>query len=534
MRNMKICFGRVAPVFSAVLVAAIAGAQPYRIAWTRSSASTDVIQDTANDAAVLPNGQYVVVGSSKQTDGTYKGCATIFNRNRAVVKVAEFSHPGGGSLCLTKVICANNKLYLVGQGTSSNDPWNPKDVYVASTNFALEIDGESAGYLNAFMGLERVTDAAVDPDGNLLLAAIAQKAVGFETCVVNAHTSPFDLSVFGRTNVSNYCEPEMTTKGIIAILIGLLKDNGPTVQSYSPAGALNWSFGISNPGSSTTNAIILQDVLISSYMYAGTSWTEEPTPGNFVSHGRVHKIDTTTGAEVQFGDTPGLNGADMVQARDCASGQATGKRVNMLFRYGNHGRIFSYDHDLALTGDWTSPMTCLSVTDLVIDPFNSLYASLVNNENIQGKQSFGAALNSSNETRFSWGMSQTGYLLPYMEQSNVIENESGDILTLRTDNTKMQLVKVEQAPVGASDAYQPKSGKFFRPVLPVTSNDRYAGGAAITIVQQPAHGALSMGANGIFNYTSAMGFVGLDSFKYRLTKAGLNTSTVTVNLNVKP
>src|SRR6185295_16715342 len=97
-------------------------------------------------------------------------------------------------------------------------------------------------------------------------------------------------------------------------------------------------------------------------------------------------------------------------------------------------------------------------------------------------------------------------LLPYMEQSNVIENESGDILTLRTDNTKMQLVKVEQAPVGASDAYQSKSGKFFRPVLPVTSNDRYAGGAAITIVQQPAHGALSMGANGIFNYTSAMGF----------------------------
>lgn len=535
MRNLKFKLGRPMVALSAILVASAASAQPYRIAWTRSNASVDIVQDTANDAVVLPNGHFAVVGSSRQPNGTYKGCVTIFNRNRAVVRFAEFERSGGGSVGFYHALCTNESLYVIGGGTEGTELTNPTEVIVKKLSFVLDIEGEMAGHINTAPGVERVTDAALDPNGNLYLTGIAAKMTGFETFVLKGSPNLANSGVFGQTAVSQLCAPQVTVNGIIAILIGLLTDNGPTVQSYSPAGGLNWSLGASNPTGAQTNSIVFTDIIISSYLYAATSWTREQPAGVFTSQGRIHKIDPSTGTEVSFGDTPALNGADMVVAADMASGQATGKRVNALFKYGNRGRVFSYNGNLAQTGDWISPMTSLFVTDLIIDPFDSLYASLCNNENIPGKQSFGAALNPANETRFSWGMSQTGgFLLPYMEQSNVIHNDSGDILTLRTDNSKMQLVKIEQAPVGVTDAYQPKSGKFFRPVLPVTWNDRYAGGAAITIVQQPAHGTMSMGANGVFNYTSAQGYVGPDSFKYRLTKAGLNTSTVTVNLNVRP
>lgn len=529
---------RFAIALSLFATAAVAAAQPSRVAWTRSSASADIVQDTAKASAFLPNGHFVVVGGSKQPDGTMKGCITIFNRNRAVVKFREYSRPGGGSMEFRHVVVTPTQILAIGGGGPGNIAVENDETHTVGHDHLMEEEGIFYfGSLAA--GKEEITDVTLDPNGALVMA-------GYRVAGANRHAflrrqtapgaTPTNIPLT-QTAILPGSRPEVTVNGIIAILIGLLTpQKQPMVQSYTPGGALNWSLGASNPTSvGSCNGIILQDVLITSYLYLSTSWTTEVSPGVFTSQGRVHRIDTLTGVEVGFGDLPGLNGADMITARDMASGSATGKRINALFDYNGSARVASYNAEMGMNSNWQHHQACTRSTDLAIDPYNEPLVALCNNEVIQGALSFGFKLNQNNQTRFSWGMSQTGgFLLPYMEQENIYHAASGDIITVRTDNSRMQLVKVEQAPVGVTDAYQPRSGRFFRAGQPVTANDRFAEGASIAITQQPTHGTLSMGANGIFNYTSVQGYVGPDSFKYRLTKVGLNPSTVTVNLSVKP
>lgn len=527
---------RTATTIALAAVAGVAAAQTSRIAWTRASTSADVIQDTVRAGAFLPNGNFVVVGGSKQPDGTTKGCMTIFNRNRAVVKVKEFARPGGGSMEFRHVVVTANKIIAVGANGPGNIEVENDETHTVGTDHLMEDEG--IFYFSVAPGKEEVTDIAVDPNGALVMAGYRMDGSSRRAFLCRQAT-PGISSVTNlglNAAIMTGMRPEMTINGIIAILIGFTDSTGkPTLNSYTPGGTLNWSLGASNPTSAMPEGYKLENVLITGYAYASTSWTREITPGVFESGGRIHKFDINTGTEVATVDTPTQSGASKVRSRGMASGMSSGKRVNALFDFGNKGRIFSYDVNLNPTFSWTSPMTCQFTSDLKIDQYDELIAALCNNENIPEVMSYGAKLNPGNQTRFSWGMDWPyGFSLPDMVMKNIVHEASGDILTMRSDNNTMQLVKVEQAPVGLSDTYQPKSGKFFRPLLPVTTNDRFAGGATLSIAQQPSHGTLTMGANGIFNYKSTAGYVGTDTFKYRLTKTGLNPSTVTVNLLVRP
>jgi len=528
---------RFAITLSLVATAAVATAQPSKIAWTRSNASADIVQDTAKAGAMLPNGHFVIVGGSKQPDGTMKGCLTIFNRNRAVVRVREYSRPGGGSMEFRHVVVTPTQILAIGGGGPGNIGVENDETHTVGHDHLMEEEGIFYfGSLAA--GKEEITDVAVDPNGVLYMAGYRMSGANRHAFLRRQATpgaTPTNIPLT-QTAIHPNFRPDVTVNGIIAILIGLFAPNGAaTVQSYSPAGSLNWSFGASNPTSTTTTGYKLTDILVSGYVYGTSTWAKEISPGMFNSGGRIHKINLETGQVAEFGDTSGLNGADMMIVRDAAAGQAAGKRVNVLFEQGQRGRVYSFNANLVQTSNWVSPVISAFASDLMLDQYDEPVLSMCSNEVIHGTFSFGFKLNQNNQTRFSWGMSQTGgFLLPYMEQENIYHAASGDIITIRSDNNKMQLVKVEQAPVGVTDTYQPRTGRFFRPMLPVTSNDRFAEGAKITTIQQPAHGTFSMGANGIFNYTATQGYLGVDSFKYRLTKPGLSPSTVTVNLIVKP
>jgi VCBS repeat-containing protein len=69
----------------------------------------------------------------------------------------------------------------------------------------------------------------------------------------------------------------------------------------------------------------------------------------------------------------------------------------------------------------------------------------------------------------------------------------------------------------------------------VLGNDSDADGDAITAAQVtgPAHGALSLNANGGFTYTPAAGYSGADSFTYRANDGRQNGNTVTVSLTIQ-
>jgi hypothetical protein len=71
---------------------------------------------------------------------------------------------------------------------------------------------------------------------------------------------------------------------------------------------------------------------------------------------------------------------------------------------------------------------------------------------------------------------------------------------------------------------------------PLTANDRDPDGDALTVqlVDGPAHGQLVLQPGGAFSYTPAAGFLGTDSFTYRVSD-GLHTSApATVTLLVEP
>jgi hypothetical protein len=125
-------------------------------------------------------------------------------------------------------------------------------------------------------------------------------------------------------------------------------------------------------------------------------------------------------------------------------------------------------------------------------------------------------------------------ILPYIEQDNLFHLPSGDFMTIRTDNDRMQVSVFQQAGVAVTDSYVARSGVTYRPPAPVFTNDRFAEGGLLTVVTQPMHGTVTLGSNGFFAYKSNPGYTGPDSFRYSVSKSGLNTSAAMVNITVIP
>jgi hypothetical protein len=95
-----------------------------------------------------------------------------------------------------------------------------------------------------------------------------------------------------------------------------------------------------------------------------------------------------------------------------------------------------------------------------------------------------------------------------------------------------------QSPAAAEDAYNVTSGAALT-VAPagVLSNDSSPTGQALTatLVQQAAHGVVSLNPDGSFTYTPAAGFVGTDQFRYAATDSnGSTPAEVTITVDAAP
>jgi len=87
------------------------------------------------------------------------------------------------------------------------------------------------------------------------------------------------------------------------------------------------------------------------------------------------------------------------------------------------------------------------------------------------------------------------------------------------------------APVAVNDHYYtPINTKLVVSALRVLGNDT-VNGASIVSHTNPAHGFLTLNANGSFTYSPPWCFVGVDSFTYTLqNSAGSSTATVTIDV----
>ena len=94
---------------------------------------------------------------------------------------------------------------------------------------------------------------------------------------------------------------------------------------------------------------------------------------------------------------------------------------------------------------------------------------------------------------------------------------------------------VNTAPVASGDAYSSREDSTLTVPAPgVLRNDRDADGDVLTArrVNGPAHGTLTLNANGSFRYRPARGFVGTDRLTYRASDTVATSAPVTVTIRV--
>src|SRR5581483_4660408 len=92
-------------------------------------------------------------------------------------------------------------------------------------------------------------------------------------------------------------------------------------------------------------------------------------------------------------------------------------------------------------------------------------------------------------------------------------------------------------PVANSDSYTTTQGQALTVAASgVLGNDTSPSGNPLsaTKVTDPAHGVVTLNANGSFTYTPNAGFSGSDSFTYRASDGVLNSNTATVSITVTP
>ncbi len=91
------------------------------------------------------------------------------------------------------------------------------------------------------------------------------------------------------------------------------------------------------------------------------------------------------------------------------------------------------------------------------------------------------------------------------------------------------------APVAKNDTYTVRSATKLTVAAPgLLANDTVSSGKTLTAVRVsgPAHGTLTLNADGSFTYTSVAGFVGKDTFTYKANDGTLDSNAATVTVTV--
>ena len=94
---------------------------------------------------------------------------------------------------------------------------------------------------------------------------------------------------------------------------------------------------------------------------------------------------------------------------------------------------------------------------------------------------------------------------------------------------------VNDAPVASNDSYATAEDTALTVAAPgVLSNDTDVDGNALTavLVSGPAHGTLTLNANGSFSYTPAANYNGADSFTYKANDGSADSNVATVSLTI--
>jgi hypothetical protein len=86
--------------------------------------------------------------------------------------------------------------------------------------------------------------------------------------------------------------------------------------------------------------------------------------------------------------------------------------------------------------------------------------------------------------------------------------------------------------VAVNDSYTTPFGTTLN--ANAAAGDTFVPGSVFTAVTSPAHGSVTMNANGTYQYVPAASFTGIDTFTYRITDPTGQTATATETIEVRP
>ncbi len=106
-----------------------------------------------------------------------------------------------------------------------------------------------------------------------------------------------------------------------------------------------------------------------------------------------------------------------------------------------------------------------------------------------------------------------------------------------TATVSLTITAVNDAPVAVNNSYSTNEDTALTVNAPgVLGNDTDVEGSSPTasVVDNPAHGTLTLNANGSFTYTPTTNYNGSDSFTYKINDGTLDSNTATVSITVNP
>jgi VCBS repeat-containing protein len=96
----------------------------------------------------------------------------------------------------------------------------------------------------------------------------------------------------------------------------------------------------------------------------------------------------------------------------------------------------------------------------------------------------------------------------------------------------IRVTGVNDAPVAAADSFTLNEDTAFTSNVLANDIDPDSPALSASLVNGPAHGALTLNANGSFTYTPTANFFGADSFTYKASDGALDSNVATVSLTV--
>jgi hypothetical protein len=253
-------------------------------------------------------------------------------------------------------------------------------------------------------------------------------------------------------------------------------------------------------------------------------------------------------------DTPSLVPASMVPSYHGAASYLLMVKYNNYAQVGGDGinKLALLDptqtvHDPVTGVDWMSPT--LEIAGPTPDPeFSPTHPGAVRewciNTAVVDPATDSILANSEDGSLYRWDLasntlSQKIVLTPGLGEAYTPTIIAGDGTVLAINNATLFAVgklSTHNPPRAVDDSYLAvKETTLTIPAATgVLANDQDIDGNPLTaqLVSQPAHGSLTLNADGSFSYTPSAGYVGADAFQYKDWDGFLTGNTATVSLTV--